>query len=81
MLYFVDSHSRMYYVYSLLNKNQESILGTFKQYTSHIKRHWGFTIKIIYRDGETATTFGSGFRAWVAKEGLIMETSPPHTQD
>ncbi len=81
MLHFVDSNSRMHHVYSLLNKNQDSILGTFKQYVRHVERRWGFKIKIIYGNGETAAKFGSGFQAWVAEEGITMETSPPHTQD
>src|SRR2546423_15161315 len=38
MLHFVDSNSCIHHVYSLLNKNQDSILGTFKQYANHVER-------------------------------------------
>ena len=61
MIHFVDSCSRMHYVYGLLNKSQEAILGTFKQYSRHIKRRWGFTIKIIHGDSETAAAFSTEF--------------------
>jgi hypothetical protein len=57
------------------------VLPAFQHFTNYAERRWGYKVKIFYRDGETAVSFGIGFDKWVVECGFIMEKSPPHTQD
>jgi hypothetical protein len=79
ILHFYCRFSGMHHVYILLDKSQNTLLRTIKDFYAYVNQRWGCKISIFHTDGEKG--LGNQYNAWTATLGISTITSPPDTHD
>jgi hypothetical protein len=76
-LHFLDDTTGMNFVYTFPTKS--FLTATIQQFTTSIRRRFGFEIKILHSDNER--TLGKRFDTWIKQEGDTFESSTPYTPE
>ena len=79
ILHFYCRFSGMHHVYILLNKRQDTLVRTIKDFYAYVYQRWGCRITIFHTDGERS--LGDKYNTWTAELGITTYTSAPDTQD
>jgi len=75
--HFFDECTHMNFVYT--KESKRTSLATTQDFCAMTERQYNLPVKILRLDGETSLL--TKLEKWAAKKGIIIERSPPHTQD
>ena len=79
ILYFYYDFLKYYFIYTLKDKSQDTVVLTIRGVITLIKRQYRFDVKYLHYDGDTALV--TEYRNMTQDLGLVFEQAVPDTQD